>query len=325
MANDLAYNLDAIRSKMRKKKGGGSRDPNEWRCEKADDGKKVQHKFFILPPTDTMDLWYYEHGNHFIDNKVIQCPRIHDGDECPLCQYGFDLMKETTDKDERRSIAKNYLASSRFSVNIYFPDISSTPAELRDKIMWYSMPQSVFAILEEVIMRDPPNDDDIEPEPYGIFFDPNKALPFLLEARKKGDFNSYESSHFINKAMPISKDIEGVLARRHDIPSVFDDRDFDALQTIVDNLTGNTRRSSPKPSSKPAAKKEEEKEDKASEALDELDGFDELSESKEEEEKPKKSAKSESKAEAKKEAEDEDASVDEEDEDLTALLEELNG
>jgi len=320
---DLLYDLEAIRSKMRQKKGSGRKDPNEWRPDKAEAGKTLKWKFFILPPLDGMDMWYYEHGNHFIESKVLECPRIHDdGVTCPLCQFGFDLMKDTDEKEERRAIAKKYLSSSRYSVNIYFPAIETTPADLRGKVMWFSMPKSVYDICESVIMRDPPAADAVEPEPYGIFFDPKNAMPFVLEARKKGEYNSYESSHFIGKKMPITKnDIDEVLAQRHNIPTLFSARDADALQSIVDNLTGTAK--IPVKSEKKPEKHSEPAKSVVSEAAD-------LEE--EEEKAPEKTKapiveKATAKAPAVEKAPEkkqEEAKIEEEDEDLASLLNELN-
>lgn len=316
---DLNFDLEAIRSKMRKKKGGNFRDPNEWRCDKADVGKTLKYKFFILPGVDAMDLWYYEHGNHFIENKVIQCPRIHDGINCPLCQYGFDLMKETDVKEKRREIAKKFLSSSRYSVNIYFPAVESTPAELRDKVMWYSMPQSIYNICEEVLMKDPPEGEAVEPEPYGIFFDPNNALPFVLEAKKKGEFNAYDSSHFIGKHMPITKGgdekINDILSQRHDVPTIFDARDVDLLQSIVDKLSGNVTVSVSK-----SEKALSEDEDKDTDTDTETDDSDDLGE-----ELLDESPKTETpKTEEKSKKVSNEAKIEDEDEDLASLLAELN-
>lgn len=317
MAN-LLYDLESIRGKMRNRKGGRAKDPNEWRPDKAEAGKPLKWKFFILPPVDSMDLWYYEHGQHWIDKTVIECPRIHDGDTCPLCQFGFDLMKETEDKDERRQIARNYLASSRYAVNIYFPAVQSTPQELRGKVMWFSMPQSVYTIMEEVIMRDPPDSDALEPEPHGIFFDPKNAYPFVLEAKKKGDFNSYESSHFVSKQMPITKGgdekIESILAQRHDIPSLYVERDVDVLQTIVDNLTGTESKSKTETKSETKTKTEPKKQKKEELEPEEPE---EEQEDLEMEEEIEDEAPEETKAEKK-------AEVEVEDDDLNSLLEDLN-
>lgn len=319
---DLMYDLEAIRSKMRKKKGGGrSRDPNEWRPDKAETGKPLKWKFFILPPVDSMDIWYYEHGNHFIDNKVIECPRIHDGATCPLCQLGFDLMKETDDKEERRAIAKKFLSSSRYSVNIYFPSVKSTSADLRGKVKWFSMPQSIYGICEDVIMRDPPEGDAIEPEPFGIFFDPENAMPFVLEARKKGEYNSYEASHFIDKKMPITnggeEKIKAILDARHDIPTLFPDRDVDLLETIASKFEDGSRaqvavnegkEKDEEKDDKKSGKKEETQEDEVSDLTDEI-LEDDIEDS----------------ADSKKPSEPEpEAEVGEEDEDLKSLLDELN-
>lgn len=312
---DLLYDLESIRGKMRKRKGGKAKDPNEWRPDKAEIGKPLKWKFFILPPVESMDIWYYEHGQHWIEKNVIECPRIHDGTSCPLCQFGFDLMKETEEKDERRKIAKNYLASSRYAVNIYFPAVASTPTELRGKVMWFSMPQSVYAIMEEVIMRDPPDSDALEPEAHGIFFDPKSAFPFVLEAKKKGDFNSYESSHFINKNMPITKGndekIGAIIGQRHDIPSLFAERDIDPLQTIVDNITGaetKATKTESKKDSKPDSEKDSKPDSDSASDLEELE--EELEEEILEE---KETPKAEKKAE-----------VEVEDDDLSSLLDDLN-
>lgn len=322
--SDLLYDLDAIRSKMRKRKGGKAKDPNEWRPDKAETGKPLKYKFFILPPVDSMDIWYYEHGQHWIDKTPIECPRIHDGTSCPLCQFGFDLMKDTEDKETRRKIAKDYLASSRYAINIYFPPVESTPAELRGKVMWFSMPQSVYTIMEEVIMRDPPESDAIEPEAHGIFFDPKNAYPFVLEAKKKGDFNSYESSHFVNKSMPISKGgdekIGAILEQRHDIPSLFAERDVDALQSVVDNINGNGPTGGSGGSSKP---KQTPSDDLAD--LDDL-GEEIGDEIGEEISEPKSEPKSKPKEESKttKPSKPQKAEIEVEDDDLNSLLEDLN-
>jgi len=314
---DLMYDLESIRGKMRKRKGG-SKDPNEWKPDKAESGKSLKYKFFVLPPVDSMDLWYYEHGKHWIDKKPLECPRIHDGDECPLCQFGFDLMKDVDDKEERRKIARQFLASARYAVNIYFPNVESTPQELRGKVMWFSMPKSIYDIMEEVIMRDPPSDDAIEPEAHGIFFDPSNAFPFVLEVKKKGEFNSYESSRFINKNMPITnggeEKINEILEQRHDIPALHETRDVDALQAIVDNYKGEE--SSPAPSKsdketpKPAAaEKKPEPEPKPEPEL---------------ESEPEPELESEITESKAPEAEVEKADMEVEDDDLNALLEDLN-
>jgi len=332
MSDNIAYDLEAIRAQMRKKKGGGSRDPNEWRPDKADVGKPLKYKFFVLPPTDTMSLWYYEHGAHWINNQFLECPRLHDGVPCPLCQLGFDLMKETNDKQERSAIAKKFLSSSRYAVNIYFPAVESTPQNLRGKVMWFSMPQGVYNICEEVIMRDAP-EAALEPEAFGIFYDPNNALPFMLEAKKKGDYNNYESSHFVVKHMPITKGgpdkIAAILKQRHDLPTIFAERDLARLEEIAVQLGGDgfesqvselpesraPSASKPKPTaskSKPTASKptprlkpeeieemEEEEIESSSEEIEMDEEIDDTSQS------------------------SQDAEIDEDDDDLAALLSEL--
>lgn len=230
--------LDKIRAAMTKKKGGGNRDANEWKPDKVQEGQENKYTFFILPGTDSMNLWYYQHGYHWIDNKRLECPRLHDDMLCPMCDYAFGLFKETDVKEERRMIAKKFLPRSTYAVNIYFPDYDSTPEKVRGQVMWFSMPQTVYDICEGVIFRDGPGDGP-DPEPFGIFYEPNEAYPFTLIVKHKGGFNNYESSRFVNSKHPISKDsakIPEILEARHDIPSKFAPRDVEALQAIVDRL-----------------------------------------------------------------------------------------
>ncbi|MBD3407198.1 MAG: hypothetical protein GF411_13850 [Candidatus Lokiarchaeota archaeon] len=241
--SDAQKELARVRELMRKKKGGG-RDPNEWRPDKAEEGKTLRWKLFILPPTDSMNgLWFYRHGAHYIDNRMHQCPRLHDDIKCPLCDFGFDMMRETDDRDKRREIRRALLSSARYAVNIYFPAYESTPMELRGRVFWYSMPETLYNICEEVVFREGPGDDPDDPAPWGFFYEPNAAHPLILEAKKKGDYNSYESSRFGGQKVPISKKdgmIDKILDQRFDLPNKFDERDIDTLQAIVDNLSGKT-------------------------------------------------------------------------------------
>lgn len=237
--------VDKVRDAMRKRKGGKSRDPNEWRADKVDPGKNMSWKFFILPPDGIMDLWFYQHGAHFINNQVLECPRLHDQEQCPLCQYAFDLMRDVTEKEARSKIAKAYLPSARYAVNIYFPAYNSTPAELRGKVFWYSMPQTIYDICEEAIYRDPPQEESEQPtDAYGLFYLPMKANLLVLSARRKGDYNDYGSSHLVVQKTPISNKgedkIKEILASRHRIPEKFEARNLDVLQDIVDKLSGNS-------------------------------------------------------------------------------------
>src|SRR4051794_26319757 len=98
-----SYDIDAIRAQVRKKMGGGGKDPNEFRPPKAEDGKEVHYRFFILPgfsagdtlsageAARSMDLFFVDSGSHYIENKIWGCPRVIDGDPCELCDYAFGL------------------------------------------------------------------------------------------------------------------------------------------------------------------------------------------------------------------------------------------
>jgi len=239
--SDVDAELEKIRAIMKKMKGGRQHDQSEWRPDKASPNASLKWKFFFLPPVDSMTMWCYRHGYHFINNRSYECPRLHDSQSCPLCDYAFNEMQKYKDRESRSKIARALLPMAKYAVNIYFPMYETTPEHLRDKVMWFSMSQTVYDICEKVIFRDGPGDGP-EPEPYGVFWNPEDAYPFILEARLKGEWNSYDASRFLPTKVPITKKgkeaINKILASRHDIPSKFESRNFDALTNIVKQLSG---------------------------------------------------------------------------------------
>ena len=259
--------LDKVRAAMRAKKGKFVADAAEFKPEKAKAGETLQWTFFILPPTDNMYLWFYSHGYHYINNKRLECPRLHDGEVCDICQYGFSLMSETDVKEERSKIAKNLLPQQKYAVNIYFPAIDANPTELRDKVMWFSLTKTLYEMCESVIGRDDAG-NGMEPEPFGIFYDVNNAYPFILKATKKGDWNDFSTSKFINKPQPITKKgedkINEILSGRHDIPSKFAARDMAAINEIAEKLNGGIMNMNELNKANNKDSKDDKAEDKAS-------------------------------------------------------------
>ena len=255
--------LKKVREKMQTKKGGRARDPFEYRPPVLQRGAKEEPKFrfAILPGLrtgeqcvtgtaegDMGDLWFYTAGTHWINNRPHECPRIHDQDQCPFCDTGFDLMNQTDDKEQRSKIARAYLPRSFYAVNIYFPPFASTPEEFRDKVFWYQAPKTVYDKLDACIMRDPPRPEEerFQKQAFGLFYLPEDCYIFQLEVKEKGGFNNYETSMFLPDTKgclaslegggPDKQKIEQILAMRHDIPKKFAHRDIEGLQKEVDKL-----------------------------------------------------------------------------------------
>jgi len=245
--------LEAVRKKMQEKKGRKV-DPTRLTIPNAKPKDVFKYKFYVLPPlqagdtcatgkaSKTMDLWNTPVGTHWINRRPYECPRIHDGERCAFCQLGFDLLSETDDKKMRSQIARSYLSAAYYPVNVWFPSYASTPEELRDKVLWFALPKTVYDIMEATIMRDE-NADTEDPQAYGLFYLPEEAYVFQLEVKNQGGFNDYKSSKFLpNTRGPMVKSGNGqldsatmqkILARRHDIFTKYAARDAETLERLA--------------------------------------------------------------------------------------------
>lgn len=257
MANqDRSTMLKKLRERLLKKKGGFRRDPNEWRAPQVKPGEEFKAKAFILPPLDKgetcssgtaeygMDgLFFVQVGDHWINRKKYPCPRVYDNDKCPYCELGFNLLGETDDKSARSEISRAYLPRTQYVVNLWFPDVQTNPEDLRGQVKYYALPKTIFDKLEECIQLDDAGDDPDEPQPWGIFYEPQDAYPLSVKIVRKGDFNDYTKTQLLatarGKIAKNQKEIDAILAQRHDIPAKYPERSSEnlrALQGFVDAL-----------------------------------------------------------------------------------------
>jgi hypothetical protein len=243
--------------KKREERNAKRRDPDEFRAPKVQGDETLHFYFRILPELQVgdkcatgecdvpSDLWYYENGSHWLNDtkEKLECPRLHDSEECPLCSLGFDLLDKEKDEDMRKDIAKKFLGRGGFAVNVYFLDTKSNPEDLRGKVKWFNLPLTVFKILDECITNDDAG-DEVDPQPCGIFYHPYEGgYTFKLEARKKGDWNTYERSKLLvktfgpliddGKGNPDEEAIEKVLAQRHILQNKFPARNAEKLAKVV--------------------------------------------------------------------------------------------
>jgi hypothetical protein len=249
--------LRRIRQKMQQR-NQGKRDSHEFRPQKAKKDQTLQYYFRVLPELCKGDecasgtcqydqeLWYYENGAHWENRERIECPRIHDRGDCEACNLGFELMSEHDDKKYRRRIAQKFLSSQGFAVNIYFLNSKKNPEALRGQVMWYNAPKTVWEIWDRVIQSDDPGDEE-EPRACGLFFDPYEGgYTFKLEATKKFDFNTYESSSFLVKSLgplvklsngePDEEAIDRILKQRHVLSEKWGKRDPKKITELVQRL-----------------------------------------------------------------------------------------
>lgn len=253
--------LEEVRKRMAAKKGGRQRDTAEWRPPQAKPNEELKFKFVVLPPlsqgdacasgkaSKTMDLYHTTVGTHWINNRPYECPRIHDGVDCPFCSLGFDLLSNTDDEEQRKNIAKSYLPRTYYPMNVYFPPFQSTPEELRGQVKWYAVQKTVNDIMVQTLMKDSAG-DSIDPQAYGFFYLPDESYVFQLEIHPQNQFNDYKKSRFLpNTRGPIVKKsgsneadtdaIAKILAQRHDLFTKYPARDAEALRKLAEAVLKN--------------------------------------------------------------------------------------
>jgi hypothetical protein len=253
----MAYDLDAIRRKLKQSMTGKFNDPDEFKPEKAKSSNDpLRYRFFVMPPVfvgDTtkqgevkkgMDQFYVQHGNHWVNERPNACPRAYDNSDCPICSFGFDLLKTTKDLERRTAILRQWMPATYYMVNIYFPNIKTNPEDLRGRVMFYNAPKSCCDMWVNAILRDGSGDAD-DPQAHGAFFDENAGFMYELQVLKNGRQNGYKTSKFVvgdGNPVPFLKNDDGkpdkagllkLLEQRHDLWLKIEKPDEDKIKKIA--------------------------------------------------------------------------------------------
>lgn len=254
----MAYDVQAIRKKLQGSTRGRFNDPDMFKPEKAQDTTTpIKYRFFVLPPvmkgdttnsgsaTKSMEQFFVTHGNHWVNDRPHPCPRIYSegADECPICSFGFDLLREEQNQEKRRLILNQWMPQSYYMVNIYFPNVKTNPEDLRGKTRYYNASKTLFDQWTSCLLRDDAGDPE-DPQAFGVFFDESAAFCYQLEVLKSGRNNSYKTSKFLaNGGEPIavaSKDgnpnakaIEKILENRIDLYSKIEEPDLDKIKKLA--------------------------------------------------------------------------------------------
>jgi len=248
----MAYDVDAIRNRLKQQVSGKYNDSDEFKPAKAENNESLKYRFFVLPPIkkgdkiksgiaeQSMENFYVQHGDHWVQNRPHPCPRTWNNEKCELCQIGFDMLKTEKDEDKRRAIVKAWMPTTFYTVNIYFPNISVNPEELRGTVKYYKGSKTCCDKWIAAILRTDCGLAD-DPQAYGVFYDENAAFMFQLEAEKQGKSNSYKSSKFIHnggKPVPIGTpdDIVKILEARIDIFSKITVPKPDAVAKLASSI-----------------------------------------------------------------------------------------
>lgn len=251
----MAYDVEAIRKRLKQSMGGKFNDPDQFRPESAKStSEPIKYRFFILPPLQegdvlktgtvakTMDQFFIQHADHWFNNRPTPCPRMWDNSDCPICQFGFDLLRDEKDDNKRRDIISTWMPTTYYLVNIYFPKWDGNPEDLRGKVKFYRAPKTCFDQWTAALLRDNKGDDE-EPQAHGVFFDENAAFLFQLEVLRHGRANSYKTSKFVTadglpvpmvgkRGEPNTKGIETLLKLRHNLWEKVEEPEMEKVQRL---------------------------------------------------------------------------------------------
>lgn len=258
------YDIDQIRKNLKNAVGGKFSDPDEFRPEKAkSQSEPIKYRFFVLPPLregevlksgpvkKSMDNFYIQHAQHWVNDRPHACPRVYDGSHCALCDYGFALHRECKEKrlgDERKAqINRQWMPTTYHMVNIYFTNWKGNPEELRGKVKYYNAPKTCVDKWIATLLKDDKGDDE-DPNAFGVFFDENAAFCFELSVLKEGKTNGYKTSGFLkNNGVPIpiavnadmtpdAKTIQAILKNRVDLWSKIEVPDEEKVKRLASSL-----------------------------------------------------------------------------------------
>jgi hypothetical protein len=217
----MPYDINQIRNNIQKAVSGKRNDPDEFKPAKVDQNNTegIKYRFYILPPFSvgetlkggsiakaTMDNFFIQHGQHWINSKPYSCPRVWDGTKCDLCNFGFELLKKakanSASDEQKKAISSQWMPSTYYMMNIFFTNFKGNPEELRGKVRYFNATKGVIDLLTAAAMRDESDPED--PSAYGVFFDPDNAFAFDLSVKPDGKYNSYKSSTFyVNNGIPV--------------------------------------------------------------------------------------------------------------------------
>lgn len=238
----MPYDIDSIRKKLKSTIDRRSQDPDEFKPGKAKSpSDPIKYVFFILPPvplgartangitTQAMEQFFITNANHWVEERPYPCPRVWDNTDCKICDFGFEMLKEEgtkNNKELRAKIIRQWMPTQYYMMNIYFPNHKLNPEDLRGRVMFYNAPKTVIDQCSGCLLRDDEGPDPESKEAFGVFFDEYASYLFELQVLKHGENNSYKTSKFRPRIMPIAARedgspheelIDSILARRHDL------------------------------------------------------------------------------------------------------------
>lgn len=200
-------------------------------------GKNEPFDFF-----SKVDIHRYE--NEEGEVRSYYCRKMEVGEECPLCEFYFDLWKShkalglpPKTKSKYGDLATSIRGTPRFYMNVIDREIlAQNPDDPAKAVKIFSTGQKVMKKITDGLY-----DTDLQDEK-----DPNNTTvlslklgnDFMIEKADVGGYNNYDGSKFRAKKGPAAtpSQVAAIMESLHDIHGMIKISDYDEGKKIVDFL-----------------------------------------------------------------------------------------
>lgn len=237
--------FDALRDKLKKQQNdeGGAGYDDSWKFRPKMTPGSTKDNFVIrfLPHMAVDDgegeFWAegYVHIFQRNDGKKVYtlCPKRSKKDKapCPICEKAgglYDLVNAGAASKADEDMARMYYKKQRYFANVLVVSDPRTGDDNQEgQVLVFEYGNQIQEKITDAIL-----DQDIDPH------NPFTGRNFNLVIKKKGDFVTYESSHFSMKETELADSeeaIESVLDKAYNLEEkVFGDtRDYDSLKALL--------------------------------------------------------------------------------------------
>lgn len=225
MAKPSKKVMEKLKKYREKLKSGGN-----WFKLKDGESKIVR----VLPAKDPEDFFFKEVGQHYLNGQYYTCPKITDGEPCPICEMAEEL-RESSEKEDQK-LAKEFSASRKWVI------ILVDRSDAKPTIRPYRAPKSIIDVLTR----------DFLDEDYEDILDPFEGRDYKFEREGSGKSSEYDASPRPKTSPLLPKadedEVKEFLDNAPDLDSFVDVPDYDDLQKALEGEEDPDDKDDTKPS-----------------------------------------------------------------------------
>lgn len=195
-----------LKNEIKREESGG-RDSRMLNFYDLKTGEKM--KVMIVPDANG-EPWkkFSKHGPNLKINGLepINCPRKSSGENCPICQKGFDLLNEAKELDvntpegkKMKEEAKRWFAKDYTLVSVIVLDapMEITESEDGNQIKLMYLPFAIEKIIKNAVVEGMVEEDELSSIPF-----------FIKKSQNQGGQASYADSYFSLRETIGDEDLE---------------------------------------------------------------------------------------------------------------------